>query len=167
MVSTIIRSRHSVRKFREKEIEELIIHDAVECARLAPTAMNRQPWLIGVIHDKAIRKEIAALTDNGKFIEQAPVCFAIFGERDAVYYLEDCCAATQTLILALQGYGVGTCWVAGDKKGYAEEVRRCLQVPERYRLVSLVAAGYPADIPIAPKKGAGECTFRDRYTPPV
>ena len=152
-----------MRQFKPDIIDDTIISDAVGCAVHAPTAMNLQPWLIGVIRDKKILSAIAELTDNGKFIAGSPVCFAIFGEKNAKYYLEDCCAATENLILALQAHGVGSCWVAGDKKGYAEPVRNLLEVPDKYTLVSLVPAGIPADISITQKKEMKKIMFYDNF----
>lgn len=157
--TTIIKCRHSVRSFKPAPVEDHIVRDALECARHAPTAMNLQPWLFGVVREKALLKEIANLTDHGKFIADAALCFAVFGERDAKYYLEDCCAATENLIIALQAYGVGSCWVAGEKKPYAGAVRTLLNVPEKYTLVSLLPAGYPADIALQKKKDLDEVTF--------
>ena len=160
---TVIRSRHSVRKYKEKPIEEKTIKDALDCARLAPTARNEQPWLFGTIQNRETLQAIADLADNGKFIADAPICFAVFGRRDAKYYLEDCCAATMQLILALQAWGVGSCWVAGEKKDYAEDVRKLLNVPEEYALVSLVPAGYPEELQIKAKKAIDEVAFSERY----
>jgi nitroreductase len=163
VVTTVIKSRHSVRQFKPDPIDDLIILDAVNCAVHAPTAMNLQPWLIGVIRDKKILSAIAGLTDHGKFIAESVICFAIFGEKNAKYYLEDCCAATENLILALQAHGVGSCWVAGDKKGYAEPVRSLLEVPNKYTLVSLVPAGIPSDISIIQKKEMKKIVFYDTF----
>jgi len=160
---TVIRSRHSVRKYKDTPIDDKIVKDALDCAHLAPTARNEQPWFFGAIRDRDTLKAIAGLADNGRFIANAPICFAVFGKKDAKYYLEDCCAATMQLILALQGWGVGSCWVAGAKKDYAEDVRKLLNVPEDYTLVSLVPAGYPEEISIAKKKPLDEVTFFDRY----
>lgn len=160
---TVIRSRHSVRKYKEKPIEEKTIKDALDCARLAPTARNEQPWLFGVIRNREMLQAIADLADNGRFIADAPICFAVFGKRDAKYYLEDCCAATMQVILALQAWGVGSCWVAGEKKDYAEDVRKLLSVPEGYALVSLVPAGYPEELQIKAKKSIDEVAFFERY----
>lgn len=160
---TVIRSRHSVRKYKGKPIEEKTIKDALDCARLAPTARNEQPWLFGTIQNRETLQAIADLADNGKFIADAPICFAVFGKRDAKYYLEDCCAATMQLILALQAWGVGSCWVAGEKKDYAEDVRKLLNVPGEYALVSLVPAGYPEELQIKTKKAIDEVAFFERY----
>ena len=163
IVTTVIKSRHSVRKFKPEPVDESAIHDALECAAHAPTAMNRQPWLFGVIRNKEMLSKIAGLAENGKFIAGCAVCFAVFGEKNEMFYLEDCCAATENLILALQAYGVASCWVAGDKKSYAESVRKDLNVPENYTLVSLVAAGNPAEVNITQKKAMKQIIFQESF----
>jgi nitroreductase len=163
VVTTVIKSRHSVRNFKQDPVGDLVIADALECAARAPTAMNVQPWLFGVIRDKKTLGGIASLTDHGKFISDCPLCFAVFGERKHPYYLEDCCAATENLILALLAHGVSSCWVAGDKKPYGEPVRKLLSVPEGFVLVSLVATGNPADMTITPKKEMKQIAFFETY----
>jgi len=163
VITATIKGRHSVRKFKSDPVEDTLIHDVIECAVHAPTAMNIQPWLIGVIRTKEQLKKIADFTDHGKFIADAAVCFAVFGERNTKYYLEDCCAATENLILGLHAYGVGSCWVAGAKKEYAEDVRNLLNVPEKYVLVSLVPAGFPQEISLASKKDTKKMIFFDRF----
>jgi nitroreductase len=160
---TIIKSRRSVRQYKETPVPGDIIKDALECARNAPTARNGQNWLFGVITEKTLMETIAGFTDHGKFIKDAPVCFAVFGMRDWEYYLEDCSAATEQLMLGLWAHGVGSCWVAGDKKGYAEDVRKVLQVPPDYTLVSLVPAGYPEDMKLVPKKSLEDISFTNRW----
>ncbi|MDD1653520.1 MAG: nitroreductase family protein [Methanomicrobiales archaeon] len=161
--TTIIKSRRSVRNFKETRVPDEVVRDALECARQAPTAMNLQPWLVGVITDRDTLLKIADLTDHGKFIAKAPVCFAVFGERGPKYYLEDCAAFTMQLALGLWSYGVGSCWVAGDKKPYGDAVRTLLAVPESHMLVSLLPAGYPAEIAAPSKKELAKISFTNRY----
>ncbi len=163
VVTTVIKSRHSVRKFKPEAVPDLVISDALECAARAPTAMNIQPWLFGVIRDKKILADIAAMADNGKFIADSPLCIAVFGEKKQQYYLEDCCAATENLILGLLAHGISTCWVAGEKKAYAEAVRNLLNVPDGYTLVSLVAAGSPADMKMTEKKLMKHIAFFETF----
>jgi nitroreductase len=163
VVTTIIKSRHSVRKFKPDPVDEQVVRDAIECASLAPTARNIQPWLFGTIRNKETLAKIAGLAENGKFIADCAVCFAVFGEKNETYYLEDCCAATENLILALQAHGVASCWVAGDKKPYGEPIRKILEVPDKYSLVSLVAAGNPAEITLAKKKVMKHVVFNEKY----
>ena len=52
IVTTVIKSRHSVRKFKPDTVDDLVIRDAIECAARAPTAMNVQPWMFGIIRNK-------------------------------------------------------------------------------------------------------------------
>ena len=117
----------------------------------------------GVIRDKKMLSEIASLATYGKFIRDCPLCFAVFGEKKQQFYLEDCCAATENLILALQAHGVSSCWVAGNQTPYVEAVRKLLDVPAEYTLVSLVAAGSPADITITQKKEMKHVAFFEKF----
>jgi nitroreductase len=128
---------------------------------MSPSAVNIQPWEFIVVTDPETRKKIADLTDYGKFIANAPVCIAVFC-KDTKYYLEDGSAATMAILLAAWSYGLGTCWVAGDKKHYAEPIRQLLGVPEGYKLVSLIAMGYPAEQPTKEKRPSKKsCTGND------
>jgi nitroreductase len=63
--------------------------------------------------------------------------------KDTKYYIEDCSAATQNMLLAIEALGLGGCWVAGDKKDYADDVRKIFNVPTGYKLVSMLSIGYP------------------------
>jgi len=143
----MLKTRRCVRTFVEKtsfekNIPDEIINDIIDCARLAPTANNVQPWIFVVIKNAELKNKVAqAAVTNGKFISQAGICVAIFCE-DVKYYLEDGVAATENILLAATYYGLGSCWIAGDKKPYAEEIRNLLNVPQNYKLISLVAIGY-------------------------
>ena len=162
--STLIKSRRSIRKYQDAPVSDEVIKEVFECARLAPSAINIQPWIFGAIRDKEMLKTIANLTDHASFIADAPICFAVFGDVREKYYLEDCCAATENIIICLQGHGLGSCWVAGDKKGYVDEITALLKVPEPYKLVSLIPAGIPAELSIPPKKAVEDITFFEVWT---
>jgi nitroreductase len=159
----VIKSRCSVRKYAKEPVPEDLITDILECGRLAPSANNLQPWLIGAAQDRKLLRQIADATDHGRFIADAAVCFSVFCERGQKYYLEDGCAATMNILTACQAHGLGACWIAGDKKHYSEEIRLLLNVPEAYTLVALVPAGFPMEKePQKEKKTLREVTFRDR-----
>lgn len=160
---TILKGRRSVRKYKDEEIPDEIINAALEAAHLAPTARNVQPWIFGVIKNNEMLENLGKTAPNGAFIKNAKVCFAVFGEKDQTYYLEDCSAATMQIILALWSFGVGTCWVAGDKKDYAEEIRKIMNVPDKYTLVSLIPAGYPEEITVPSKKELDKLVFYETY----
>jgi nitroreductase len=158
-LTEVIKKRRSVRKFEPKPISEEIIRDILDCARLAPTANNLQPWLFGAVTDPSIRREIAELTEYGKFIKDCAVCFAVFADSTKKYFLEDGCAATENILLACAAHGIGSCWVAGHKKVYVDSIRKRLKVPEPYTLIALIAAGYSKEQPSPKKKTLDEVTF--------
>ncbi len=139
----VIKTRRSIRKYIKREIPEEIIKEIIDCARLAPTANNKQPWLFVVVKNENLKEQIGEIADYGKFIKDADCCIAVFCE-ETKYYLEDGSAATQNILLASWYFGIGSCWIAGDKKLYAEKIRELLGVEKKYKLVSLISLGYPS-----------------------
>jgi nitroreductase len=137
-----LRTRRSCRQFLPREVARDLLTELVDAGRLAASARNVQPWEFVVVTDEATRRRIADLADTGRFIADAPACIAVVC-KDTKYFLEDGSAATQNLLVAARALGLGSCWVAGDKKPYAPAVARLLAVPDEYRLVALVAVGYP------------------------
>ncbi len=138
----IIKTRRSVREYKDKPITKDILEKIVEVARFAPTARNVQPWEFIVITKPETLKKIADLAENGRFVAEARACIAVFC-TDTKYYLEDGCAATENLLLAATAKGIASCWVAGDKKPYCTQITNLLKVPTTLKLVSLIALGYP------------------------
>lgn len=158
-----MKTRRSIRVYLDKPVAKEVIEDIVDCGRLAATAINIQPWRFIAVTESAIRKRIADISDYGKFIEQAAVCIAVFCQ-DAKYYLEDGSAATQNMLNAARAHGLGSCWVAGDKKEYAPVIRDLLGLPADYKLVSLVAIGYAAEERNPEKKPLSEVLCWEKYS---
>jgi len=146
-----IRTRRSNRKFGERMIPADIIMDIVDAGRLAPTANNIQPWEFVVVTDENTRLKMAEMIFYGKFIAQAPVCIVTFCS-ETKYYIEDASAATENMLLAAWALGISSCWIAGDKKSYTEEVRKLLNVPPTHKLVTIAAFGYCSRKVVSPPK---------------
>jgi nitroreductase len=142
----VIKTRRSVRSYKTDPVPKEVVEDIIDCARLAATGRGVQPWEFIVVTGQSTREKIADTADFGKFIAEAPVCVAVFC-TDTKYYLEDGSAATQNILLGAWAHGVGSCWVAGDKKEYAADIAHLLGAPDGYRLISLVSLGYPAQAP--------------------
>ncbi len=164
-----LKTRRSVRKFLDKSIPKEIIEDIINCARLAPSANNIQPWEFVVATEESTRKKLSEICDHGKFIKDAPVCIVVFC-KNTKYYLEDGSAATQNILIACHSYGLGACWVAGDKKHYAEEIRKLLSVPRKllsvpddYKLISLIPVGYPFENPKPRKRKLDEVIHWEKF----
>ena len=135
-------TRRSVRSFKDKPVPKDILEKIADAGRFAATARNVQPWEFVVVTNRDTLKKLAGLAETGRFIAEAAACVAVFSS-DTKYYLEDGCAATQNIMLAARAEGVGSCWVAGDKKPYCQDVADLLSAPASYKLVSLIPLGYP------------------------
>ncbi len=129
---------------------------------MAATAINIQPWEFVVVTEPRKLASIAAATDFGKFIAQAAACILVLC-RDTKYYLEDGCNASQNILVAARSHGLGGCWIAGDKKPYAETIRRMAGAPDGLRLVSLLAIGHPAEEPEKEKRPLSEILHWEKF----
>ena len=161
-----IKSRHSVRKFDTNPVTPEQLETLVDAGRLAATARNEQPWEFVVVTKRHTLEQLANLTDHGGFIAGAAACIAVFS-KDAKYFLEDGCAATENILVAAAGLGLGACWVAGDKKPYAQAVANFFGTPAGFKLVALVPVGYTAGaIAAPPKRGLAEVLHWERFLAP-
>jgi len=158
----VLKTRRSVRAYRNEAVPKNILEDIIDCGRLAATANNLQPWEFVVVTEPAKLRQIADLTDYGKFIVQAAACVVVLC-KDTKYYLEDGSAATQNILLAARAHGLGSCWVAGDKKTYGSTICRLVGAPATCRLVSLISIGYPAETLEPPKRRLSEVLHWEKY----
>jgi nitroreductase len=138
----VVKKRCSVREYSEKEIKKEDLEKIIDCARLAPTARAEEPWEFVAVTDKKALAEIAGIAVNGSFLKEAAAAIIVLC-KDTKYYLEDGCAATENILLAATRLGIGSCWIAGDKKPYADKIRQYIDAPPGYKVVSIVSLGYP------------------------
>ncbi len=157
-----LKTRRSVRAFRDEPIPRTVLEDVIDCGRMAATAINIQPWDFVVVTDRAMLRRIAGTTDYGKFIDQAAACVLVLC-GDTKYYLEDGSAAAQNILLAARAHGLGSCWVAGDKKPYASDICRLVGAPRGHKLVSLIPLGYPAEVPEPTKRSLADVLHWEKF----
>lgn len=142
-----VRARVSVREYTERAIDRGILMTLVDAGRRAPSARAVEPWEFVVIAEDESLAALGQMTaPNGAFIQHAAAAIVVLCQ-DTKYYLEDGVAATENILLAAAGAGLGACWIAGDKKEYAASVARYLHAPHDVKLVSIIALGYPAQPP--------------------
>lgn len=158
----VLKTRRAVRAYTREPVPRNVIEDIIDCGRMAATAINIQPWEFVVVTDPGIRLRIANATDYGKFIADAPVCVVVLC-RDTKYYLEDGSAATENILLAARAHGLGSCWVAGDKKPYAPDICQMIGAPSGYKLISLIPIGYPAESPEKAKRPLSDVLHWEKY----
>lgn len=148
--SELIKKRYSVRAYRPDPVEDDKLRAVLEAARLAPTAANRQPFQLLVIHTEGREAELRRIYDRGWFVA-APIVICACGvpaqgwtrSTDGKNYTDvDVTIAMDHLILAAADIGLGTCWIAAFDPAAAREV---LGLPDGVVPVAFSPLGYPAD----------------------
>ena len=148
----LIAARYSVRAYRNDPVEEEKLQAVLEAARLAPTAANRQPFQLVVLHTAGRQQEIGKIYHRPWFV-QAPLVIAVCAISSQAWVREsdrfnarliDAAIVADHLILAATDLGLGTCWIAAFN---VEAARRVLQLPDEAEPVIFTPLGYPADEP--------------------
>jgi len=141
-----ISSRVSVREYTDKSVPKPLLEKLVDSGRMAPSARSVEPWEFVVVTDRVKIDKIAAIAPNGKFLNSAQAAIIVIC-AETKYFIEDGCAATENMLLQAADIGLGACWIAGDKKPYAESVLKMLSAPTGTKLVSIVSIGWPKQKP--------------------
>ncbi len=147
----VLKTRRSIREYAKQPVERKVMEEIIDCARLAPTAMNDQPWDFIVITGKEALGRIPKMLGHGEFIANAAFAVLVV-TRESGCAVEDCCAATENLLIAAAAYGLGACWVAGAPQPYAPAVAKAFGAPEDRKLIAIVSFGYPAEAPVIEKR---------------
>jgi len=140
--SQAITSRTSVREYTNKPVPRELLEKLVDSGRMAPSALAVEPWEFVVITDREKIDKIASIAPNGKFLKLAQAAIIVIC-ADTKYFIEDGCAATENILLQAVDLGLGACWIAGDKKPYADDVLSMLNAPAEAKLVSIISIGWP------------------------
>ena len=145
---TVIKTRRSIRSYSDKDVPEEVLERVLYIARMAPSAVNNQPWQFIVIRNKNTRQKIAALANDQDFVADAPVVVVFCGKRydnphDWIghnLYLIDVAIAIDHFTLAARNEGLGTCWIGAFDH---QPLKDLLAVPTGHDVVMLVPVGYP------------------------
>ncbi|MBE6448552.1 MAG: nitroreductase family protein [Alphaproteobacteria bacterium] len=149
-------TRRSVRQFdKNKRIAQSDIDDVLKIAMYAPSGCNCQPWEFVVVDDELIKDRLVAAHSHASFLKDASLGIVVCGntekELDDGFWVVDCSAATQNLLLALHGKGMGGCWCAiYPYVDRMKEFQKILGLPKQIKPLALVVAGYPTKIPPQP-----------------
>lgn len=145
----LIQQRYSVRDYKPDLIDPVVLQQVLEAARLAPTAGNRQPFRLIVIHTADKQEELNRIYARDWFVN-APIVICACGipeqgwfRADGKSYIDiDIAIVMDHLSLAAADLGLGTCWVASFDVG---AVREILEIPEPVEPLIFMTLGYPAD----------------------
>ena len=145
----VIQKRYSVRSYKRDPVEEHKLQRIIEAARLAPTAANRQPFQLIVIHTAGRETELSRIYDQAWFV-QAPMIICACAipnkawvRRDGKNYSDvDVAIAMDHLVLAATDVGLGTCWIAAFDPAAAREV---LGLPDSVEPIAFTPLGFAAN----------------------
>lgn len=151
-VEEAILTRRSVRKYQGRPVPEEKIRRLLQAAMAAPSAGNSQPWHFVVITDRQTLAELARINPYAAMAAEAPVAILICGdttvERYAGYWVVDCAAAAENLLLAAHGLGLGAVWTGVyPRSERMEGLQRLLRLPAHIMPHSLIPLGFPAEKP--------------------
>jgi len=143
----VVRNRRSIRKYQEKSVEKEKLERILEAARLAPSAMNRQPYQIFIVSNKEILSKISTVCNQDW---KAPVMMVMVSipkeawvrDDGEEYWKADAAIAMHQVSLAAYAEGLGTCWIAAFKE---KEVKEILGIDSDSRVAFLSPLGYPAE----------------------
>ncbi|MEW6592647.1 MAG: nitroreductase family protein [Candidatus Hadarchaeota archaeon] len=139
-----ILKRRSVRTYVQKPVPKRKLEKVLEAARLAPSAVNYQPWRFIVVTDQSKKEKISEGQRWAGFLKDAPVVIVGCGDREASpkWHVIDVAIAMQNIVMAATAEGLGTCWIGSfDEKA----VKRLLKIPAHMKVVALLTLGYPRE----------------------
>ena len=135
-----IQKRKSIRAYEKTPVPEETVKKILEAARLAPSAVNFQPWHFIVITGSEKRKELSRGV-FAKFLAETPVVIVACGDTKASpkWCSIDVAIAVENMVLAATAEGLGTCWVGSFDE---DQVKALVKIPEEFKVVALLDVGY-------------------------
>ena len=145
-----ILSRRSIRKYTAQPVSEEMVRELLEAAMAAPSAGNEQPWHFVVMDDREILDAIPRFHPYSRMLEEAPMAILVCGDLELQkyegYWVQDCSAATENLLIAAQAKGLGAVWLGVYPiEERVAGFRNLLGVPDHVIPFALISIGYPAE----------------------
>ncbi|MCD6547004.1 MAG: nitroreductase family protein [Nanoarchaeota archaeon] len=150
----VLKNRHSIRSFKQKEIEEDKLKKIIEAAISAPSAGNLQSYDIVVVKNPFNKERIAQASLNQDFIAEAPVVLIFlankkraskYGKRGKeLYCVQDATIAAAYSQLAAVDLGLSSVWIGAFDE---EKIRKIIKAPDYAIPVAILPIGYPAEEP--------------------
>lgn len=154
----VIHQRTSVRMYRDRPVSREQLETLVRAGMAAPSAMNKQPWQFIVIDDKEILQALGKNIRTSQMVPGAAAAILVCGDMQLAgegwlqeYWIQDCSAASQNILLAITEMGLGGVWTSiYPAPERIKIVREVLNLPEHIIPLNIIPIGYP-DGPQVPK----------------
>ncbi len=155
----MLQRRRSCRRFRPSAVEREKIDLLLRATLTAPSSKNCRSTRLAVIEDREMLEKISLMRSSGSaFVKDAPLAVVVMGDPALTdLWLDNCAISATTLQYAAESEGLGSCWVHVNERphnehhpeeGSAEEyLHTFLTVPRHFRILCVVALGYPAEEP--------------------
>ena len=145
-----ILSRRSIRKYIKKSLTKKLINNLLEAAMSAPSAGNQQAWHFIVITDPKILIQIPTFHNHAQMLKEAALAILVCYDKDLEKHkgmaIQDCSAATENILIAVQSLNLGAVWLGVyPREERVEGLKKLLKIPEKINPISLVSIGYPAE----------------------
>lgn len=151
----IIKTRRSVRSFKESQIPKAELEEIITCGLYAPSARNTQNWQFTVVQDEnsleELRKAIGEAVGNPDYprFYNAPTLIIVSAPKDYKHAMADCACALENMFLAANSLGLGSVWINQllDTGGNAKirELLTKFKIPAEHNVCGCAAIGYPAE----------------------
>lgn len=146
----ITSSRTNVRSFTGRPVCRDAVRQLLQAAMAAHSAGDERPWHFLVVDDPATRQQLAEIHPYAHLVPQAPVAILVCGDmtlqKVSGFWVQDCAAAAQNILIAAQGLGLGAVWLGiYPVEGRVQSFRKLLDLPPHVVPFALIPLGYPAE----------------------
>jgi nitroreductase len=147
----LLRTRRSIRRYKDKAIEPEKIVLLKEAALRAPSSRGLNPWRFVFVTDKARLEALSRAKEHGSdFLQGAALGVVVCADqRESDVWIEDCSIASIILHLTAHSLGLGSCWIQirnrmhNPGKSSEDYVKEVLDLPKNIKVESIISIGYP------------------------
>lgn len=151
---SVIHSRSSVRQYTDEQVSKAQIETLLKAGMAAPTAGNRQPWFLIAIKDKEVLVDLTEYLPFGQMLNEASAAIVVCGDLSKAnldgpeYWVQDCAAVTQNILLAAEAIGLGAVWIGVYPNiERTEDLMDYFDLDGLYVPLSVISIGYPKGEP--------------------
>lgn len=142
--------RRSIRKYTNQKISDRDLKELLKAAMAAPSAGNQQPWEFIVVTDRGILNNITKFHPYSQMLRESAlaiiVCADLARERHTGYWVQDCAAATENILIEAKHLGLGSVWLGVyPREDRVTGIKKLFNLPEKVIPLSIVSIGYPAE----------------------
>lgn len=145
-----ILERRSIRKYTNEPVNEEDFKALLKAAMAAPSAGNEQPWEFIIVKDRQLLTEITKFHPHSKMLNEAPAAIIVCGDHEKEkykgYWVQDCSAATENILIAAEDKGLGAVWLGVyPNEDRVKNLRKLFHIPSHVTPLCIVAVGHPGE----------------------